>query len=445
MTGAALSAELRGEVALITGASRGIGLATAKLFARAGATVGLVARSATDLAAAEHVIASGGGTVASFAADVTSEAEMSRAVDHITARLGPISILVNNAGAIGPLAPFAESSHADWWKCVEVNLRGPAICTHLVIHQMAARGQGRIINLVSGAGISSFTYFSAYVAAKTALVRWTETVAAEYQPYGVLVFAMEPGTVATDMSAYSVTSPDGKRWIPWFKGLFDLGLTVPMERVTQRALDLAAGKADGLTGRYIPLADTLDALVADIERIRGEALYSLRIGRLHSAPLSDAIRKLRVEGEQATTNVIRLRRRLPITPRQALDLWRDGSTIARWFPPPGVTWIEPPSMELRPGGRLNLHLAVSGERFHAQATVRSVDPAALVLEWSWTTDSATVGSGVASTVRVDFQSVGNAVDVVITHEATFTESMRDAHIRGWRRCLDGMDRLSMGN
>ncbi|MGE5666649.1 MAG: SDR family NAD(P)-dependent oxidoreductase, partial [Betaproteobacteria bacterium] len=342
---------LSGETAVITGGSRGIGLAIATAFAREGASVALVARSADELAAAGHAIEDVGGKVIARRADVTDQAAMSAVIDDVRAVFGPVTILVNNAGAIAPIMPFGESSLDDWWRCVEVNLRGPAVCTQIVIHEMAARGRGRIINLVSGAAIINFTNYSAYVASKTAVARWSESLAAELAPYGVQVFAMEPGTVATAMTEFSVTSPEGRRWIPWFKGVFEEGLDSPVERVAQRALDLALGKADVLSGCYIPLAESLEDLVRNAARIREEELYSLRMSRLVQSPSTASLRAFRARGEMASPGVVRLRRRLPVTAHEAFALWRDGDTVASWFLPPGTAeWLGPPTMEPRAGG-----------------------------------------------------------------------------------------------
>ena len=435
---------LQGEVALITGGSRGIGLATAVAFARAGASVALVARSADAVADAARAVRAAGAPVVARQADVVNEEAMAAVVEEARGVLGPITILVNNAGSIGPICPFGETAVDEWWRCVEVNFRGPAVCTHLVIHDMVARGRGRIINIVSGAGASSFTYFSAYVASKTALVRWTETLAAELAPYGVHVFAMEPGTVATDMSNFSRTSPDGRRWIPWFEGIFDARLDAPMERVTDRALALAAGAGDALSGRYIPLGEDLDHLIANAPQIRRDAMYSLRMSRLPEAVHSSrnvAMRTARGPGEIASPRVVRLRRRLPVTPREAFALW-SGDAVASWFIPEGGQWTETPTMEPQVGGSFSLRMSAHGEGYSIYGTVvTTVRDACLTLQWNWDSTSPVLGSCSGTTVEVRFVPVDGAVDVVITHEGLPSEAVRDAHIRGWRRCLDGMDRL----
>jgi NAD(P)-dependent dehydrogenase (short-subunit alcohol dehydrogenase family)/uncharacterized protein YndB with AHSA1/START domain len=440
---------LRGETALITGGSRGIGLATAVAFARAGAAVALVARSGDTLADAAKAVERAVGLVVARQADAADEVAMADVVDDVRRVLGPITILVNNAGSIGPIAPFGDGRFDEWWRCVEVNLRGPAVCTQLVVHDMMARGRGRIINLVSGAGTASFTYFSAYVASKTALVRWTEAVAAELAPYGVHVFAMEPGTVTTDMSRFSVTSPEGRRWIPWFKGVFDEGLNSPMERVTGRALDLAAGRGDALSGRYLPLSEELETLAANAPVIRRETMYSLRIARLPEATppeRSAAVRAVRALSEVASPDVVRLRRRLSLTPREAFDLWSDGDTVGSWFLPPGYgEWLERPVMEPRAGGTFRLRMRVDAEQYVIRGTVAAAVPGErLSLEWNWESTSLALGSGAGTTVTVEFMPARGGVDVVVTHESLPGEAARDAYIRGWRRCLEGMDRVAAG-
>ena len=430
---------LAGEVALVTGAGRGIGRAIAEVFASAGASVVLVARSPRELADAVSAVAATGATAVAHAADVTDEAAMRNVVESVRSSLGHISILVNNAGSIGPLGPFGDAAIDDWWRCVEVNLRGAIVATHIVMHEMAARGHGRILNIVSGAGAASFTYFSAYVASKTAVVRWTEAVAAELAPYGVQMFAMEPGTTATAMSGFSLTSEAGRRWIPWFKGIFDAGLDVPMDRVTARALDLATGRADRLSGRYVPMNEDLDDLVAHATQIQEDSLYSLRLARL--APASAALRAVRAQSEIASPTVLHLQRRLPMSAREAFDLWRDGETVATWFlGSVDAAWIEPPRFDRRTGGTFQLRMSSAGEWYHIHGTVDAVDPEGLRLDWNWESSSPLLGAGAGTKVHMRFAPSGSGTDVVILHEHLPNEGVRDMYIRGWRRCLGAMHR-----
>ena len=122
------------------------------------------------------------------------------------------------------------------WRTLEVDLWGPVICSRCVLPAMIARRRGRIVNIASGGGATMFPYFSAYVTAKTALIRFSECLAAEVAAQGVGVFAMSPGTVRTAMSEHSLTSPEGQRWIPWFRRIFDEGLDLPAKRRVDHAL-----------------------------------------------------------------------------------------------------------------------------------------------------------------------------------------------------------------
>jgi NAD(P)-dependent dehydrogenase (short-subunit alcohol dehydrogenase family) len=312
---------LRDAVVLITGASRGLGLAMARAFAAQGASLALIARSADGLESRRGELAQSGTRVRAWSGDVTDHTFMASVVAEVERELGPIDVLINNAGTIGPIGPTADIAHDEWWRCVEINLRGTAIGMQLALPRMCSRGRGRVINVVSGGAITAATYFSAYVAAKTAVVRLTECAASEVAPYGVRLFSLEPGTVATDMSGYSVESVDGRRWIPWFKRIFTEGLATTKERVAERALALARGDADALSGRYLPLASDLTELSANARRIEDERLYSLRLGRLPAAPVAPMLAELRAIGEAPSANVLQLKRILRCGVDRAEAAW----------------------------------------------------------------------------------------------------------------------------
>ena len=123
-------------------------------------------------------------------------------------------------------------------------------------------------------------YFSAYITSKTALIRFAECLAYEAKPYGVAVFVMGPGTVRTAMSEYSLNSPEGQKWLPWFRDIFDTGRDLPPERPTALLLALASGKADVLSGRFVQPQDDLDRLIAAAADIETGNLYSLQLSRL---------------------------------------------------------------------------------------------------------------------------------------------------------------------
>jgi NAD(P)-dependent dehydrogenase (short-subunit alcohol dehydrogenase family) len=178
----------------------------------------------------------------SVRADVTDPAAIAAAFR----KIGRVDVLVNNAGVLGPIGPFAEANFDEWWRAMDVNVRGAMLCTHAVLPGMMERKQGRIINMVTGA--FSAPHLSAYLASKTALVRVTECVADEARDFGIAMFSVAPGTVRTDMSMHSLESDEGRRWIPWFRRIFDEGLDLPPERPAALVSALASGKYDGLTG-----------------------------------------------------------------------------------------------------------------------------------------------------------------------------------------------------
>jgi NAD(P)-dependent dehydrogenase (short-subunit alcohol dehydrogenase family) len=262
---------LDGTNAIVTGGGRGIGRAIAEALAAAGATVAVWARSSSEIDETVARIERAGGSARAFPLDVTDTSAVADAVSTI----GPIDTLVNNAGASGPFGPLWESDPDTWWHTMDVNVRGPMLAMHAVLPRMIERRRGRIINIVTG--MASLTYFSGYLASKTALVRLTECVALEARPYGIAAFSMAPGTVRTAMAEHALNSPEGREWLPWFRRIFDQDRDIPAERPAQLAVTLASGRADRLTGRYVTPFDDLDAMLANIAKIEDDRLYSLGI------------------------------------------------------------------------------------------------------------------------------------------------------------------------
>ena len=170
---------LAGQVAIVTGGGRGIGKAIAMALARADASVAVVARSGDQLAETAKEITEAGGRAISVTADVSDPGAVERMVVEVEKSLGSVDLLVNNAGLPGPIGPTWETDPDDWWRCLEVNLRGPMLCSRAVLPGMIAREGGRIVNVASGAGTFAIPYLGAYVTSKTALIRFTEILALE--------------------------------------------------------------------------------------------------------------------------------------------------------------------------------------------------------------------------------------------------------------------------
>lgn len=187
--------QLDNKIALITGSGRGIGRATAKLFASEGASVFLTARTEAELAATAKEIAADGGAVGYVAADLAREADCSRVVTATRQEFGRVDILVNNAGHYGPVVPVEEYPLEEFDRVIAVHLRAAFILSKLVLPEMYARKSGVILNISSLSAKSAFGWGSAYAAAKAGLLGLTRVIAAEASRQGVRVNAICPGPV----------------------------------------------------------------------------------------------------------------------------------------------------------------------------------------------------------------------------------------------------------
>lgn len=291
------SIKVHEKVAVVTGAGRGIGRAIALKFAEAGRKVAVLARTGSDLNETAALIEKSGGYARPFVMDVTDDCAVRIVVGEIESALGPIHVLVNNAGQVGRIGPFVESDPAEWWRVLNTNLRGTMLCSRAVLPGMILRRQGCIINIASSA--VPLPYLSAYVTSKTALLRFTETIAAEVRGYGISLFAVGPGTTRTAMSERSLYSEEGRRWIPWFGRIFEEKLDVPIERPAQLVLDLATGRADALSGRFLTVFDDLGGLLSHLQEIESENLYSLRARKLNEERMPSSLAAVLREGEQS--------------------------------------------------------------------------------------------------------------------------------------------------
>ena len=191
--------KLTGKVALITGAGKGIGRAIAVALAHEGVHVGLLARSLADLEALAAELRPLGVKTSVAAADVADEAAVNAAVAHISQELGPVDILLNNAG-IGTFAKFLEMPVADWEHIIRVNLLGVYYATRAVLPAMLARQSGDIINISSTAGQRGAAGSSAYSASKFAVMGLTEALMQEVRKSNIRVSALTPSTVATELA-----------------------------------------------------------------------------------------------------------------------------------------------------------------------------------------------------------------------------------------------------
>lgn len=237
-------------VAVVTGASRGIGHVLASALARDGWAVAMVARDPARLATAAAPLQEEGRRVVAAPADVTEPAEVRALAEQVSAELGPVELLVNSAGRIETETVPWETDPQLWWDVVETNVRGPFLLTHAFVPGMVDRGGGRVINLNTGSGTRDDAVYSAYAASKSALFRLTGATHLAGRDHGVRAFDLAPGVVRTDMTTSMPVHDDRTEW------------TAP-EQVAELALALASGELDAWSGRMVRAGvDT----VADLRR-----------------------------------------------------------------------------------------------------------------------------------------------------------------------------------
>ena len=197
---------LAGQVAVVTGASRGIGLAIARRLGQMGARVSLCARNAANLERAASDLRAAGIQILALRTDVTRGDEVASLVSETQRAFGPVDILVNNAG-IGIFGPFQEQTEADWNTIMDTNLKSVFLVSRAVAPGMIRRKTGHIINIGSLAGKSAFANGAVYCASKWGLLGLTGCMAEELRAHGIRVSAICPGSVATEFSPHAGKDP----------------------------------------------------------------------------------------------------------------------------------------------------------------------------------------------------------------------------------------------
>jgi len=252
-------------VALVTGGGRGIGASIARELTTAGMRVAVTGRHAEMVDA----IASEIGGLA-LVGDVSREEDVESWVAATEAELGPIDLLVNNAGIGGETTPLWEDDPELWWRVHEVNVRGPMLCCRAVLRRMVDRGSGRIVNLGSGASYlppsgGGTRIGTSYSSSKAALGRFTEMLAFTCAPHGIAVFLISPGLVRSDMTRD--TFPEDAPW-------------TPPELAPRLVRVLASGRADALTGRYLHAEhDDVEELIVRADRLVDDDMNAIRLRR----------------------------------------------------------------------------------------------------------------------------------------------------------------------
>lgn len=259
---------LDGQVALVTGAGRGFGRAIAERLAGEGAAVALLARSLAQLDEVAQAIRDAGGHAIGVRCDVTDPASIEHAVSKAEELLGPVDLLVNNAGVPGPFGPIWQVDPDEWWRAQAIHIRAPMLFMHHVLPGMVERNRGHVICVSAIASRLVAPNLSAYCTGKIAQNRLVAEAAAELAQTGVAVFAIDPGFAATQLARDTAADPEARKY---FKPLIErieshphaYGTDPDLERCAQRCLDLASGRYDALSGGYFELPDDLDAKLAE--------------------------------------------------------------------------------------------------------------------------------------------------------------------------------------
>lgn len=207
---------LRDQIALITGASRGLGRALAVEYAKQGAQLVINSRSnsADDLRETEAIVRALNAPVLSVVADVSQRADVERLAAEALARFGRVDILVNNASALGPtpMPLLADTPIEEFQNVLQTNLTAPFMLTRALVGQMLARGSGSIINVSSDAGVNGYPTWGAYGVSKAALDHLTRVWAAELEGTGVRINSVDPGDMDTVMKRASEPDGDASQW-----------------------------------------------------------------------------------------------------------------------------------------------------------------------------------------------------------------------------------------
>lgn len=275
---------LGGKTALITGASRGLGLEIAKEYSRNGADIFFCARGADAIEAAKTEIEkcriNADQTVFGIVADTGMEEDIDRLVDTVIKEAGGFDILVNNAAIQGPIGRIEDNDWDKWKQALTTDLLGPVYLIRKAIGHYKQYGKrGKIISISGGGATGSRPNFSAYAAAKVAIVRLTELLADETREYGIDINAIAPGAMRSSMTDEIMNAGEGgagQKEIMTAKKLIAEGDKCK-EKAAALALFLASDNSNGVTGRLISASwDKWDLLGRDKDELAKSDVYTLR-------------------------------------------------------------------------------------------------------------------------------------------------------------------------
>lgn len=251
-----MAGRLAGETALITGGGRGFGRAIALGLAREGANVAVAARTMKQVKEVAREIEALGVKSLALEGDVTKGKDIKAMVKETGEELGPVTIMVNNAGRPGPFGPITEIDDDDWWDAQKLHILAPFRFMQAVLPGMQKRGKGVVINVASRGGLMVQGNLSAYCLGKAALIRLSELAARETRKSGVGVFSIQPGDAATGMAEETIGDPGAQKYLPGMVEVIQHWKeTSDNEKVfadcARLCVELATGKHNALSGKYL--------------------------------------------------------------------------------------------------------------------------------------------------------------------------------------------------
>ncbi|MCC7264606.1 MAG: SDR family oxidoreductase [Candidatus Latescibacteria bacterium] len=264
--------ELKGKVAVVTGASRGLGRQVAVELAAQGAAVALVARGAAALEEVAAQLRRAGQQALAVPADVTEVQQVASLKTRVEAELGVPTILINAAGIFGPIQLIKDSEPAAWVQTLQINTVAPYLTCRALVGGMIARGWGRILNFTSAAALHPpGPLNSAYGTSKVALNQFTRHLAAELEGSGVTANVMHPGDVKTEMWAdirdqAKAMGPEAEAYRQWVKWVEQTGGDDPA-KAARRVLQLMG---EGINGRFLWIEEPLQAPIPSWGEVEGQ-------------------------------------------------------------------------------------------------------------------------------------------------------------------------------